>query len=67
MKNIDKEIMKLFKKANGYGRKQISADAIALNLNEPTRKINQKLNNLSKYGLVRISKKKRMTIWELEQ
>jgi predicted ArsR family transcriptional regulator len=65
MKNIDNEIMKLFRKAGKLGRKQITADAIALNLGQPTKKINQKLNNLSKYGYVKISKRKKVNIWEM--
>jgi predicted ArsR family transcriptional regulator len=65
MKNLDRRILDLFKKANMQGRKQITADAIALNLNIPTKNINKKLNNLAKYGNVRISKRKKITIWEI--
>lgn len=63
--NYDEKIIKTFKKIDGMGKKQFTADAIAVSSGIPVTLVNKKLDKMVKYGRVKPVGKRKVNIWEL--
>lgn len=65
--DYDDEILKVFEMASKKGRKEISSEAIVILTDIPEQTIHQKLESMSKYGIIKNVKSPRnpKNFWKL--
>jgi hypothetical protein len=60
----DEKIFRAFRKIEQLGKKQFTADAIAVTSGLRVSVINRKLDNLSKFGKIKHAGKKEVNYWQ---